>query len=91
MATQFITKVRVEGAPVPSRHEHIAAVMLRTGIIEARSTVISRIRLGDRYYTAASPPALVYVHACPFCGARDYITTHPDRTVTNNLLRLPRF
>jgi hypothetical protein len=91
VATEYISKVRLEPKPFPSRHDHIALVMLRSGTIEARSTVIARIRRGDSYYTAASPPASVYVHPCPHCKAHDYITTHRDSTPTNNLLNLPKF
>ncbi len=91
MATEFITKVRLEPKPYPGRHDHIALVMLTSGAIETRSRVIARIRNGDRYHTAAIPPASVYVHPCPHCKAHDYITTHRDNTPTNNLLNLPKF
>jgi hypothetical protein len=91
MATKLISKVRVQPAHAPRQHEHIAAVMLSDGSVEARSTVIARIYGGDQYVTAANPPGRVYVHPCPYCRARDYITTHPDNTATNNLLHLPRF
>ena len=88
--TYYIEAVRLE----PGRatwHEHIAYVRLTTGIVLDRATVITRIRMGERFFTNASPPALVYVHSCPHCGAGDYITTHPDDTTRNNLLHLSRF
>jgi hypothetical protein len=92
VATKYISKVRMvpSGGILP--HEHIGYVMLSDGTVEARATVIYNITYGrDRYYTNANPPASVYVHPCPFCGASDYITTHPDGTATNNLLHLPKF
>jgi Protein of unknown function (DUF3892) len=88
--TYFIEAVRLEPGWA-TRHEHIGYVRLTTGIVLDRATVIMRIRMGERFFTNASPPALVYVHSCPQCGARDYITTHPDDTTRNNLLNLPRF
>ena len=91
MSTYGIDKVRVAPSFVGGRHEHIELVHLTDGRIEPRWAVIQNIARGDRYYTAANPPAWVYVHHCPTCLARDYITTHPDRTTTNNLLSLPRF
>lgn len=90
MATYSIKAVRLERAPGAS-HDHIAYVKLTTDEVLARSTVISRIKAGNRFITNATPAANVYVHSCPFCGASDYITTHPDGTATNNLLHLPKF
>ncbi len=90
MANKLITKVHI----IPSgysTHEHIGSVMLTNGTVETRAMVINNIYGGDHYATNVLPPAGVYVHACPWCGARDYITTHPDSTATNNLLSLPRF
>lgn len=91
MGTFFITAVHLEQAP-GATHPHIARVRISGQARDyARSEIIYAIRAGDRFYTNAQPPAQVYVHPCPFCGASDYITTHPDRTATNNLLRLPKY
>jgi hypothetical protein len=65
--------------------------MLSGGAVLPRATVIAKIRAGDQFFTNAQPPARVYVHPCPHCGAWDYITTHPDSTPQNNLLHLPKF
>ena len=91
MANYIIAAVHLEPQNYPSRHDHIERVKLIDGTVEYRSTVITNIRRGDRYFTNANPPGLVYVHPCPHCRAHDYITTHPDNTPTNNLLSLPRF
>jgi Protein of unknown function (DUF3892) len=89
--TYYIEAVRLEPGWGQTRHQHIGYVRLTTGIVLDRATVIMRIRMGERFFTNASPPALVYVHSCPHCGASDYITTHPDYTTTNNLLHLQKF
>jgi hypothetical protein len=86
----FIEAVRLVPGP-GTKHDHIGFVRLTDGTVLARATVVRRILNGDQFYTAAKPPARVYVHSCPHCGARDYITTHPDATPTNNLLNLPKF
>ena len=91
MATHSISAVHLVPGTGPRAHDHIGSVALTTGQVVSRSTVIAGIRAGDRYYTYANPPALVYVHSCPYCYASDYITTHPDNTPTNNLLSLPKF
>lgn len=91
VATHSITAVRMEEAPGAS-HEHIARVKLLGHTQDyARAEIIAAIRRGQIFYTHAVPPARVYVHGCPYCYASDYITTHPDNTPTNNLLRLPRY
>lgn len=91
MSTFSITAVHLERAP-GAAHDHIASVkLLHDGQSYARATIIKSIRDGNVFYTYASPPAIVYVHSCPWCGASDYITTHPDNTATNNLLSLPRY
>jgi hypothetical protein len=91
MSTFSITAVHLERAP-GATHDHIARVrLLRHGQDYSRAQIIKGILAGDRYFTYANPPALVYVHACPFCRASDYITTHPDNTATNNLLHLPKY
>ena len=91
MATFYISAVHLERA-LGVTHDHIARVKLvgRTQDY-ARSAIITAIRNGDVFYTNATPPGQVYVHRCPFCGASDYITTHPDSTPTNNLLHLPHY
>ena len=91
MGTFIISAVHLERAP-GAAHDHIARVKL-TGQTRdyARSEIIYAIKAGDRFITNAQPPANVYVHACPYCGASDYITTHPDSTATNNLLSLPKY
>lgn len=91
MATYSITAVHLVPGPGWTSHPHIGAVKLLDGSVVRRAWVIERIRAGDRFFTHARPPAFVYVHACPYCAASDYITTHPDNTPTNNLLSLPRF
>ena len=91
MATYYISHVRLEPGPGIHPHNHIAAVKLTNGQAITRSAVIKAIYAGDRFYTNANPPAAVYVHACPYCRAHDYITTHPDNTTANNLLHLPKF
>jgi len=91
MATFSITEVHVERAPGAS-HDHIARVRLLGHTRDySRAEIINAIVAGDVFYTYATPPALVYVHACPYCYASDYITTQPDNTPTNNLLDLPRY
>ena len=92
MATHTITAVHLEPAYAPSTHEHIARVRIAGHTSDySRAQVIAAIRGGDRFFTNAVPPALVYVHRCPHCAASDYITMHPDATATNNLLHLPRY
>ena len=91
MATYSITAVHLERAP-GSAHDHIARVTLLNQQGDyARAQIIAWIRAGHVFYTYAIPPARVYVHSCPYCNASDYITTHPDKTPTNNLLDLPRY
>ena len=95
MATYEITKVKTE-QPVGTAHEHIARVELNSNPAARipRSTVIADLRnpYGDRYYTlGGGVHADVIVKGCPYCGFGDYITTTPDHTVENNLLKLPRF
>lgn len=91
MATQYITAVHLEKAP-GATHDHIARVKLLNQTRDyARAEIIAAIAAGDVFYTHANPPARVYVHKCPWCDARDYITTHPDATPTNNLLELPHY
>jgi Protein of unknown function (DUF3892) len=91
VATYSITAVHLERA-YGSSHDHIARVKLLNQQGDyARSQIIAWIRAGHVFYTYANPPALVYVHSCPFCAASDYITTHPDSTPKNNLLDLPRY
>jgi hypothetical protein len=91
MATYSITAVHLERAYGAS-HDHIARVQLLNQPGDfSRAEVIASIYRGDRFFTYANPPAQVYVHACPFCRASDYITTHPDNTPTNNLLNLPKY
>jgi Protein of unknown function (DUF3892) len=91
LATYSIARVHLVPSAGAIPHQHIGSVMLTDGRIVQRFAVIASIRAGDRWYTNATPPAQVYVHRCPSCGANDYITTHPDDTTTNNLLKLPRF
>jgi hypothetical protein len=91
MAQFSITAVHTERAP-GAAHEHIASVKLLGHTQDyARSRIIASIKAGDVFYTYANPPALVYVHSCPYCAESDYITTHPDNTTKNNLLDLPRY
>jgi hypothetical protein len=91
MATYSITAVHLEKAP-GATHDHIARVkLLHQHGDYARSQIIGWIRAGHLFYTYANPPARVYVHACPYCRASDYITTHPDSTTKNNLLDLPKY
>lgn len=87
-----IVKVRTEPGWGGSNHSHITEVELADGSREARSTVISNIRFfGKRYWTeGGGERASVVVRGCPFCPASDYITTMPDTTTANNLLKLPR-
>lgn len=91
MATHSINAVHLERAP-GATHDHIARVRLLGHQRDySRAQVIASIYRGDAFYTYANPPARVYVHACPFCLASDYITTHPDATAQNNLLHLPKY
>ncbi len=91
MAAYSIIAVHVGSRAAPIVHEHIESVRLGTGTTLSRAQVIAMIHVGDTFTTAANPPGRVYEHNCPHCGSGDYITTHPDSTPTNNLLRLPRF
>lgn len=86
-----ITKVRTEYA-YGATHEHIAMVQTADGNYYARSTVIQHIRNGVSFWTyGGGQYADVVVRGCPVCAAGDYITTLPDSTTANNLLKLPRF
>jgi hypothetical protein len=89
VARYTIVAVRVGSVPYPSHHEHIEAVKLSDGAVLTRGQVITMIGQGHTFVTTGG--GQVYVHRCPHCGTGDYITTHPDSTVTNNLLHLPRF
>jgi hypothetical protein len=93
MSTFQITGVRTE-TTASDPHEHITAVRLGAGdVIISRATVVADLRspTGDRYYTyGGGKRADVIVVTCPRCALRDYITTEPDSTITNNLLSLPR-
>jgi hypothetical protein len=95
MATYQITKVRTE-TPYGASHEHIMAVELSNRVDQrfSRSTIVSDLKSpeGDRFYTyGGGECAEVVLRRCPTCSASDYITTLPDSTTKNNLLRLPRF
>jgi len=80
MGTFYISAVHLERAP-NATHNHIARVRLLNQQRDySRREIIYAIKAGDRFYTNATPPALVYVHPCPHCYANDYITTHPDNT-----------
>jgi hypothetical protein len=96
MGTFQITRVKTESGWGTSAHEHIAAVELenRADWRYSRDYIIGQLRSvsGDRYYTfGGGQRAGVYVRGCPFCSFGSYITTTPDSTVINNLLKLPRF
>lgn len=87
-----ITKVRTESGWGLSSHEHIAGVQLADGSRETRDRVIERIRSGVHYWTQGGGlQADVVVRGCPYCSFGSYITTLPDSTTTNNLLKLPRY
>jgi uncharacterized protein DUF3892 len=91
MSTYYISAVHMERAP-DATHDHIGRVKILGAEGDyTRAQIIVWIYEGHEFYTNAVPPALVYVHSCPHCGAWDYITTHPDDTTTNNLLSLPRY
>jgi hypothetical protein len=88
-----ITHVRLE-QPYGYAHPHIAKVMLSDGTVETRAEVIQYIlyyRSTYLTYAPGVPRARVVVADCPECGTGDYITTEPDWTKENNLLKLPRF
>jgi hypothetical protein len=91
LASYTINAVRKDPAVVPVAHRHIAAVRLTSGQSLMRAQVIAYIRAGDTFTTVGDPPGRVHVHACPYCHSGDYITTHPDDTITNNLDDLPLF
>lgn len=91
MATFRITEVKVVKTKTDP-HKHIVAVRLGDGTDLSLSQVVSGIRNGDHYISAAGKKRTeVYEIKCPRCHAHDYITTHPDKTKKNNLLKLPRF
>jgi hypothetical protein len=91
MANQIV-RVRKEPVYAPTHHQHIAAVELANGARYTRAQVIDYIGQGYEFYTYMSGRrARVYVHHCPRCFSRDYITTTPDGTVANNLDNLPGF
>lgn len=95
MATYEITAVHTE-TTASDPHEHITQVELnnRTDQRFLRSTIIRDLKdpNGDRYFTyGGGEYAEVVVRDCPSCGRNDYITTLPDSTTRNNLLKLPRF
>jgi uncharacterized protein DUF3892 len=96
MGTFQVTRVRTEWGWGSSQHEHIAGVELenRADWRFSRDYIISQLKSvnGDRYYTfGGGQRAEVYVRGCPLCSFGSYITTTPDSTTTNNLLKLPRF
>lgn len=88
-----ITGIRTEET-AGNPHEHITGVRIgSSGTVVPRSTVIADLRSpnGDRYYTfGGGQRAAVVVRECPRCSYSDYITTLPDSTTRNNLLKLPR-
>ena len=87
-----IARVRKEPIYAPQAHQHIAAVELSDGTRLTRSQVITYIRQGVEFFTYVGyQRARVYVHHCPTCWSRDYITTTPDGTTSNNLDNLPQF
>lgn len=94
MANYRITAVRVEET-TDDPHEHITAVKLGDSeYVFNLGTIVNDLRDpdGDRYHTYADGyRAEVYVRECPRCPFRNYITTTPDGTKENNLLKLPRF
>lgn len=93
MSNFEITAVRVEKTAADP-HDHIVRVQINNNFELGRATVVADLRdpNGDRYYTyGGGEYADVYVASCPRCSFRDYITTHPDSTTKNNLLKLPRF
>jgi hypothetical protein len=87
-----IVKVRKEPLLAPQYHQHIAEVELASGQRITRADVIANINRGVEFYTFVNyTRARVYVHYCPTCFSRDYITTTPDGTTANNLDNLPSF
>lgn len=94
MASFEITEVHTESSSAGgSHHEHIATVRTKGGGEWSRAIVVKDIRYGnDSYYTyGGGERADVTVTECPRCDYGDYITTKPDSTTANNLLKLPRF
>jgi hypothetical protein len=90
-ATYYISAIHLERAP-DATHYHIGRVKLLDCEGDySRAQIIVWIYEGNLFYTNADPPALVYIHPCPHCGAWDYLTTHPDGTTVNNLLSLPQY
>jgi Protein of unknown function (DUF3892) len=95
VATFEITKVRTEKS-ASETHEHISMVELngKENLRFSRSIIVKDLKdpSGDRYYTyAGGERADVILVECPTCTFGDYITTAPDTTTANNLLKLPRF
>lgn len=95
MATYEITGVKV-AKTIQDPHEHITGAELsnRSDQRFLRSTIVGDIKdpNGDRYYTyAGGERAEVIVVECPRCSRDDYITTTPDTTTANNLLKLKRY
>lgn len=88
-----ITKVHVTPGWGDPEHSHIAEIEQADGTREPREDVIYKISvLGIGYWTyGGSIRADVVVRGCPYCTFSDYITTLPDSTTENNLLKLPRF
>jgi Protein of unknown function (DUF3892) len=94
MSTYEITGVRVQ-MTTRDPHEHITEVQINDSptAILSRRTVVNDLNSpsGDRYYTnGGGERANVFVRRCPKCSADDYITTTPDGTKENNLLKLKR-
>jgi hypothetical protein len=95
MSTFEITGVRTEET-ADDPHEHITAVRIgASATLISRATVVADLRStsGDRYYTfAGGERAEVVVRECPKskCSYSDYITTLPDSTTANNLLKLEK-
>ncbi len=90
MASYEIVKVRTVQPPGYS-HPHISHVQLAgDSRVWTRETIIKDIGNGHAFHTRGGGyTADVIVVRCPFCSARDYITTEPDSTTANNLLSLP--
>jgi hypothetical protein len=95
VATREITMVSTH-QPTDHRYEHIHRVEL-DGSVFNRISIEDVIRnlesvSGDRYYTlGGGQRARVYQRDCPECSHPKHITTTPDGTTSNNLLKLPRF
>jgi hypothetical protein len=86
----WITSVRLD-SPLSSTEDHIIAVKLASGVIQTIQQVINSINLKNRYYFTDFDGNKTYVEVVHLSGRPAYIRTEPNKTLSDNLLKLARF